>query len=246
MKDRFSDRSADYATFRPVYPPELINFILSNLSSRETCWDVGTGNGQLLSLLAPHFHKAIGTDSSSRQLSFAPKADNVEFIVCSAEEDPQFSNDFSLITVAQAIHWFKFDAFYSQVEKYLAEDGLFVVTGYGLMSISPEIDVFIEEMYAGILGAWWDPERKYIDEMYRTIPFPFEEMTCPHFTIQTQWNLSHFEGYIRTWSAYRLYLNAGHPDPVPGWIEKVKAVWPAEEVKEVRFPVPLRAGRKKR
>ncbi|MFN8153836.1 MAG: class I SAM-dependent methyltransferase [Bacteroidia bacterium] len=246
MKDRFSDRSADYAVYRPVYPVELIDFILSVVKSRNACWDVGTGSGQLLALLAPHFQQAAGTDSSAKQISFAPQLSNVEYRVCRAEDDPQFNRKFDLITVAQAIHWFKFVPFYELVEKYLEDDGLLVITGYGLITIDPLLDELIHELYTGILGKWWDPERKYIDDGYRSLPFPFAELDCPAFTIQASWNLHHFEGFFRTWSAYTLYLRDGHPDPIPAWMNKVRLLWPENEVREVRFPVLLRAGRKKR
>lgn len=246
MKDRFSERSADYAVYRPVYPAELIEFILSEVKSREAYWDVGTGSGQLLGLLAPHFKRVLGTDSSESQLSFAPQLSNVVYKTCRAEEDPLFDQQFDLITVAQAIHWFNFEAFYTLVNRYLHADGLFVVTGYGLISIDVRLDELVREIYAGVLDEWWDPERRFVDEDYRTLPFPFEEIACPAFTIRAQWSRDHLEGYIRTWSAYRLYIGAGHPDPVPGWMEKVKECWPAGETKEIRFPVLLRAGRKKR
>ena len=246
MKDRFSDRAADYAVYRPVYPDELIEFILNGVNSHQACWDVGTGNGQLLGLLAPHFTLATGTDSSAQQLDFAPKLSNVEYRVCPAEEDPLFTRTFDLITVAQAVHWFRLEAFYSVVKKYLADDGLFVITGYGLITVNPQIDVLVHEMYTDILGNWWDPERKLIDDAYRSLPFPFDELSGPSFMIKAQWNLHHFEGYFRTWSAYKLYLSAGHPDPIPSWINKVRLWWPENEIKEVSFPVLLRAGRKKR
>lgn len=246
MKDRFSERPDNYAVYRPVYPPEMITYILSLVKGHTAYWDVGTGNGQLLSKLAPSFTYAYGTDISAGQLSVAPQLSNTEYKVCAAGEDPGFQHQFDLITVAQAIHWFPFDAFYSIVNQYLNKDGVVVVVGYGLLRFNNELDTLIDEMYEDTLGRWWDPERKYVDEGYRYIPFPFEEKPCPPFTISIPWQPQHLEGFIRTWSAYKLYLKAGHQDPVPAWMEKVNSLWPADEIREVHFPVFLRAGWKKK
>lgn len=52
MKDNFSRQSASYAKYRPGYPPELFDFILSHVKGREAAWDCATGNGQAANQLA--------------------------------------------------------------------------------------------------------------------------------------------------------------------------------------------------
>ena len=245
MKDRFSDRPDNYAAFRPAYPPEMISYILSLVKGRTACWDVGTGNGQLLSKLAPAFEYAFGTDISKEQLSMAPVLPNTTYKVCSAGEDPEVSHTFDLITVAQALHWFSFDDFYIIVNRYLAADGILLVAGYGLMRCDEQLNGLVDEIYEDVLGKWWDPERKHVEDSYRSIPFPFEEVICPAFSINIPWQRHHLEGFIRTWSAYKRYVNAGNPDPVPAWMARVNAIWEAGEIREVHFPVFIRAGRRK-
>ena len=46
FKDLFSLQAADYARFRPVYPPELYAWLAAQAPARQLAVDVGTGNGQ--------------------------------------------------------------------------------------------------------------------------------------------------------------------------------------------------------
>ena len=46
FKDHFSGHAADYASFRPGYPPELFDFVAALPRRRGTAWDCGTGSGQ--------------------------------------------------------------------------------------------------------------------------------------------------------------------------------------------------------
>jgi hypothetical protein len=45
-KDLFSKQSDLYARYRPTYPKELYDYILSFVKEKNTVWDCATGNGQ--------------------------------------------------------------------------------------------------------------------------------------------------------------------------------------------------------
>ncbi|MEX0681015.1 MAG: hypothetical protein WD097_06500 [Balneolales bacterium] len=64
MKDNFSEQSNQYAEFRPLYPEELFDFLLSLVPDRYSAWDCGTGNGQVAGQLANYFDKVAATDIS--------------------------------------------------------------------------------------------------------------------------------------------------------------------------------------
>ena len=73
MKDQFSKQSDLYVKFRPSYPQEVFDFILSLVSARHLAWDVGTGNGQIAEVLSTYFDQVIATDISEKQISNAKK-----------------------------------------------------------------------------------------------------------------------------------------------------------------------------
>jgi hypothetical protein len=53
-----------------------------------------------------------------------------------------------------------------------------------------------------------------VDAGYRTLPFPWPELTPPELAIQETWELERFVGYLRTWSAVGAYVKAAGTDPV--------------------------------
>ena len=46
MANLFLKQAKQYVATRPVYPPELFDFIASKTPRRNMAWDVGTGSGQ--------------------------------------------------------------------------------------------------------------------------------------------------------------------------------------------------------
>lgn len=243
MKDLFSGQSDQYAAFRPDYPAALFEYILQFVPGRGNAWDCGTGNGQVASALAGYFKQIYATDISENQLQQAKSHPQIQFRKESAEAITAPDNTFDLVTVAQAIHWFDFDAFYAEVKRTAKPGALLAVLGYGLLKINPAVDVVISELYTSLLGNYWDPERRYIDENYETIPFPFPEIATVDFEHVVHWTFEHLSGYLRTWSAVKQYQKMLGTDPVALISEKLQQAWGEAAVHAVRFPILLRLGR---
>lgn len=243
MKDNFSSQSAEYAVYRPTYPQELYDFLFSLVNEKDAAWDCATGNGQVARILAQHFQKVYATDISEKQLSQALQLPNILYKVESSDRADVPDDSFDLVTVAQAIHWFNFEAFYAEVKRTLKPDGVIAVFGYGLMLIDKKVDQVIHKLYEDILGKYWDSERRYIEEGYKTIPFPFEEVTAPHFQIKTTWSFSQMIGYLNTWSSLQHYKKANERNPLEYLMIELKDAWGDDAEKEVRFPILLRVGR---
>lgn len=243
MKDNFSTQAAEYAIYRPTYPDNLYDFLFKLVSHKDAAWDCATGNGQVASVLAQHFQHVYATDISEKQLSQALPLPNVVYKVESSDQVKVTDQSFDLITVAQAIHWFNFDAFYSEVKRTLKPNGIIAVIGYGLMSIDKKVDQVIYKLYEEILGKYWDSERRYIEEGYKTIPFPFEEIVAPHFQIKTTWNFNQMIGYLNTWSSLQHYKKANDRNPLEYVLTELKEAWGDDAEKDVRFPVLLRVGK---
>ena len=169
-EDRFSKQAVSYVNFRPEYPPELFNFILSKVSFKGVCWDCATGNGQAAKALSPHFQKVIATDLSAAQINLAQKSfSNIEFRVESAETSQFDPQSLDLITVAQALHWFNFDVFYPRVKSFLKPSGIFVAWSYDFFKISHEIDAILDPYGRDYLMPYWSERNKFIFDAYKNI-----------------------------------------------------------------------------
>ncbi len=241
-KDRFSKQASTYAKFRPSYPPELYEFVLERVVTRESAWDCATGNGQAASVLARHFKHVHATDISQQQLANAKNANNIQYQIANAENPPFGDNSFDLITVAQAAHWFNLKEFYHQVNRVGRPNGVIALWGYGLFRSLPEVDQKVQDFYAGTVGNYWDFERKHIEDGYSTLPFPFKEIEAPLFEIKREWMLSDLEGYLNSWSSVQNYIAAKGANPVKPLIQSLENLWPNESL-QIRTPVFLKLGR---
>ena len=244
MKDNFSLQSNEYVKYRPTYPPVLFEYLFSLIKNKVTAWDCGTGNGQIAAALADKFEKIFATDISNNQLNNAVKKNNIIYSCVPAEQTHFADNSFNLITVGQAIHWFNFDKFYSEAKRTLIqEDGILAVIGYDLITIDYEIDIITQWFYKNIIGKYWDAERHYVDEQYKTIPFPFKEIHSPGFNSIFEWTFAEYLGYLSTWSAVQHYIKDTGKDPILLIEAKLNDKWKDGERKTVCFPILLRVGR---
>lgn len=243
MKDNFSTNSDKYAKYRPKYPSDFFEFLNSILPNKKNSWDCGTGNGQVACELAKIFENVFATDISQAQIDNAIKAKNIFYSVQPAETTNFDNGKFDLIVVAQAIHWFDFDKFYAEVKRTVKNNALLCVVGYSRVKINEQIDNLITDFYTNIIGSYWDKERKYIDENYTTIPFPFDEIQTPNFVNSQNWTLEHLIGYLNTWSAVKHFIKKNNYNPIDILQKDIEQHWSNELTKEVHFPLLLRIGR---
>jgi len=242
MKDNFSKVSQQYSQFRPLYPNEIFDYLNSIVKNHDCAWDVATGNGQVARGLAPHFKKVFATDISEKQIEQAFHAENIQYRVESAEHTSFDDNIFDLITIGQAIHWFHFHEFYNEATRVAKNNSVIAVIGYHLVKADAEIDKVILKYYEGTLSGYWDPERKYIDDHYRTIPFPFKEISTPSFSMQFEWSVENLFGFLGSWSATQHFITRNRCNPIDEIRDDVLKVWPEGVMKNVSFPVFIRAG----
>jgi len=242
MKDNFSKNSQEYAQFRPKYPEALFSFLESQIEERGAAWDCGTGNGQVAGELAKFFERVEATDISQQQLDNAVKLSNINYSLQPAEKTNFPDNFFDLITVAQAIHWFEFSQFYKEVNRTLKPGGIIAVIGYGLFKSNEQTNDLIDHFYRGVVGPYWDPERRYLDDGYRSIQFPFEEIQTPNLEMEFSWEFEHLIGYLKTWSAVKHFQNKHGYDPVNAILGDLKKAFGERGV--VKFPLFFRVGQK--
>lgn len=242
MKDNFSKQADKYAKYRPDYPKDLFDFILSYVKERNAAWDCATGNGQTAKELSKNFDKVFATDISKKQLENAERLPNIFYSLQPAEQTNFSNNRFDLITVSQAMHWLSFPAFYTEAIRVAKPGAWIAVWMYSLPRITAATDNLINiEFYKNTLEGYWDNERKYVDENYATLPFPFNEIKCPLFQMEYEWTLDQLNGYLNTWSAVQKFITANGYSPVEELMRKVKLVWTAEKIK-VSFPLHMRMG----
>jgi SAM-dependent methyltransferase len=244
FKDHFSKVSNLYADFRPQYPPQLFDY-LADLAGRSMAWDCAAGTGQATVELARRFDRVIATDASAEQIAAAKPISNVEYRVATAEQSGLSDNCADLVTVAQALHWFDLPKFYAEARRVLRSGGVLAVWAYGIDTVEDgAIDEIVQDFYSNVVGPYWPPERKFVEEGYRTLPFPFAEIQPPAFDMHARWTLEQLMGYFSTWSATNRFIKAKGENPLKPLAESLRHVWgPEETPRIVTWPLSLRVGR---
>jgi ubiquinone/menaquinone biosynthesis C-methylase UbiE len=240
FKDLFSIQAKDYAKFRPTYPRELFDYLMGISQTRNLAWDVGCGNGQAAVELAKNFERVIATDPSEKQITQATLGHNIEYRVEAGENSSLNLGEVNLITVAQAFHWFDHQKFAEVCSRVAAPHSHLAVWTYAKATISPEIDLVVDKLYTGILENFWEKERKLVEQGYRTIKMPFEELETPAFKLQVDWNVEQVLGYFKTWSALQSYLKVNNPAPVIEALKEIEKAWGKTKMRQMEWPLSLR------
>lgn len=244
FKDHFSTQAADYAKYRPTYPDKLFDYLASLVPDKHKAWDCATGNGQAALALANHFDFVIATDASEKQIKNAIQHEKIKYVVTEAEQTDIESHSCDLITVAQAVHWFDFDKFFKECKRVLKPQGIVAVWCYNLLAVEFEIDCILADFYYNTVGPYWPPERKWIEDNYKSLPFPFEEIQAQNFEMKANWNLYDLIGYLNTWSATQKFITQNGINPVKKIEDKLSQAWGAQENKKlIKWPINLRIGR---
>lgn len=243
--DHFSGHAREYARFRPRYPAALFAYLATLPARRERGWDVGTGNGQVAAGLAEHFDVVVASDPSRRQLAHAVRHPNVRYVLARAEDAFVLAGAVDLVMVGQALHWFDRDRFFAVARRAVRGGGIVAVWGYALARVCPAVDALTDRLYAGILDGYWAAARRLVDDEYRGITFPFEEVPKPpSFAMEASLTLDAFVGYLGTWSAVRRYAERNGVDPVSEIEDALRCAWGAPDaVRPVRWPMFGRVGR---
>lgn len=240
----FGDRSDLYAKIRPHYPDELFAFLASQGESKDQVWDVACGSGQAAIGLAKHFDEIHATDVSEQQIAHALPNPRVHYSVQPAEKTNFHNGQFSLVTVAQALHWFDYKKFWPEVKRVLKPKGVFAAWGYSWFDISTEINQILREKFLMPIKPYWAKENKLLWDGYRDIPFPLEKVATPEIKMEMEWDLEALFAYIQTWSAARQCLKYEGKTFLEQTHKYMKSAWGnTEEKKRIVMDFVLLVGK---
>lgn len=126
--DKFTDKAELYAKYRPSYPPEYIDYLISEAGLNEDCMiaDIGSGTGILSGQLLEKGFTVIGVEPNDDMRLVAEQTlkPNSRFISvkATAESTTINNNSIDLVTVAQAFHWFDMEKFGLECQRILKQD----------------------------------------------------------------------------------------------------------------------------
>ncbi len=169
---------------------------------------------------------------------------SISYRVETAENTTIADASVDLTTVGQALHWFDLPAFAAEVRRVSAPDAVLSAWSYAILKSTPAVDAVIETLYNGILGSYWTPERKLVEEGYASVSLPFEELTTPSFAMHADWTLAELLGYLSTWSAGKRYEEEHGSVALNLVRDKLADAWgDADSSKTISWPLTVRTWR---
>ncbi|MBL8028657.1 MAG: class I SAM-dependent methyltransferase [Fibrobacteres bacterium] len=130
---RFSDRTKDYAAYRPSYPTIAIDHLESRkiLVSGTKIADIGAGTGKFSRLLLEKGYPVTCIEPNKEMANTGAEYlqifNNVNWIVRSAEDTGLPANSLDTIFCAQAFHWFDPKPTRTEFKRILKTDGNLVL-----------------------------------------------------------------------------------------------------------------------
>jgi SAM-dependent methyltransferase len=245
-QDHFSAVSTHYAASRPRYPKALYQWLAGISPARDCAWDCACGSGQASGDLAEYFAHVVATDLSAQQIREAAPHPRIDYRVAVAESSGLSAGSIDLVIVAQALHWFQCEPFYTEVDRVLRPDGVLAVWSYGTGAIDLEsVNSVFQDFYHNVVGEYWPPERKIVEVGYQSLPFPQPELSAPRLTMECDWSLEALIGYVRSWSATARYINVRGSDPVPDFQRNMLQCWGDPSIRRrICWPLSIRAARR--
>jgi hypothetical protein len=136
------------------------------------------------------------------------------------------------------------EAFYAEAARVLVPGGVLAVWSYASPQLeSAALQRELSSFYSDVVGPYWPENRRYVEEGYRTLPFPYPEVDAPVFAMQQLWTRSRLLGYIGTWSATQRFRDVVGRDPLPDLDRGLARHW-GPGTRLVRWPIVVRVGRK--
>jgi len=109
---RFSNRSDNYARFRPSYPAEVIEILKNEcgLSETSVIADIGSGTGILSELFLQNGNSVVAVEPNAAMRQVGERLlgsyEKLRSVDAAAEATTLQSGSVDFVTAAQAFHWF--------------------------------------------------------------------------------------------------------------------------------------------
>jgi SAM-dependent methyltransferase len=193
-KQRFSNRAADYARYRPGYPSEILPLLgkRCQLRRHHLVADIGSGTGLTAKLFLDHGNHVIGVEPNAEMRraaeEFLESYRGFTSVAASAEATTLPTGSVDFVVAGQAFHWF--DPWPTRVEfrRILKSQGLVIVLWNERLL---EETAFLRE-YEVLLGRYGTDYRR-VNESYPRARQMLEFFKPNEFTSDSLPNFQEFD-----------------------------------------------------
>lgn len=198
-----SEEVVDLYLYRPPYPQQIFDLLVSRSPRRDRILDLGCGHGKIARPMSQHFDAVTAVDPSANMIALGKSlefgaATNLEWVESYAETAP-LTGQYDTVVAALSIHWMNHDVLFAKLSKHLKKNHLFsVIEGDGAHNPPWESDwqTFHKKWVPRITGkpfdtskgrSFWERYLDYVDvtETHEVISDPFNQniddfILCQH------------------------------------------------------------------
>jgi SAM-dependent methyltransferase len=198
-----SEEVVDLYLYRPPYPQQIYDLIVSHSPCRGRILDLGCGHGKIARPMSQHFSSVTAVDPSANMIALGKSlefgtATNLEWVESYAETAP-LTGQYDTVVAALSIHWMDHEVLFAKLSKYLKKRHLFaIIEGDGAHKPPWESDwqTFLTKWVPKLTGkplhtnkdrSFWEKYLDYVDmnETYEVVSDPFHQsiedfILCEH------------------------------------------------------------------
>jgi len=132
-QQRFANRAADYARYRPGYPLEILDVLRTwcNFKPEHSIADIGSGTGLLAKLFLENGNRVWGVEPNPEMRSagegFLKAFKGFTSVAGSAEATTLPSDSFDFVAAAQSFHWFDPEPTRREFQRILKQGGRAII-----------------------------------------------------------------------------------------------------------------------
>jgi SAM-dependent methyltransferase len=226
--DAFAGTAEDYATFRPPYPPQLLDALLERVGETTRLLDLACGPGRIALDLATRFDSVLAIDSEPEMVAVGERRaaerglGNISWKSGRAEELAVEAASLDLITIGEAFHRLNQTAVLESARRWLRRGGCIASLGStgilqgeepwqrAVAQLARELtkETFPDGWARSRPGSVAGPEAEA--EAIRAAGF--EGVASRTFIVDRAWTIDEIAGYLRTTSVCsRRILGAHRP-----------------------------------
>lgn len=126
-----SEEVVDLYLYRPPYPQQIYDLIVSQSPGRGRILDLGCGHGKIARPMSQHFCSVTAVDPSANMIALGKSlefgtAANLEWIESYAETAP-LTGQYDTVVAALSIHWMDHELLFAKLSKHLKKRHLFAI-----------------------------------------------------------------------------------------------------------------------
>lgn len=133
LTTKFGETNLNYKKFRPGYPKELFDVILSSIKKPyDKAIDIGAGTGISTAILAEYFSNVTAIEPDEKMISVGLFSDKVTIIEDCAENVELPAGEFNLVSAGNSFYWMDAEQILPLINEWLSDKGVLSAYRYNL------------------------------------------------------------------------------------------------------------------